>query len=137
MLRRALPLLLLSVAGCSTEGLCGDEIIETKPDLEGTLVAYHVVRDCGATTDFATHVLIGKRGEDIKHATRVFTADSGHGAADRAGNSIWMEMGWTRPHHLSVAYAGKARVFLSDPQARGATITYRATVRAAPLPTAH
>jgi len=120
--------------GCSLDGGCGNRILEAKADIEGPLIAYRYVRDCGATTDFTTNVAIGRRGESPAEAQVVFTADSDHGAADMDGDAVWSEMHWIAPHRLSVAYAEKGRVFRTSKQAAGATIEYRATSRAIFIP---
>jgi hypothetical protein len=121
--------LALLLGGCSLEGGCGDRVIEAKPDFDGNLIAYRYVRNCGATTGFSTNIAIGKRGEKADAAQLIFTADSNHGAADMQGDAVWVEMRWTRPHRLSVAYAKAARVFRSDAHVQGAAIFYRPSSR--------
>jgi hypothetical protein len=133
-MRCAILLLLILLGGCSLDSGCGNRILEAKPDLEGPLIAYRYIRDCGATTDFSTNVAIGKRGENPAEAQVVFTVDADHGAADMEGNAVWSEMHWTAPRRLSVAYSKQARVFRNDAQARGATIQYRAIERPMLLP---
>lgn len=124
-------LILLSpflLGACDISGGCEDKVLDAKPDLEGGLIAYRFVRDCGATTDYVTHVAIGRQGESRENAESVFVATAGSDT-DTDGDAVWIDMVWTRPHQLSVAYAQKARVFKKLPNALGAMITYRATSR--------
>ena len=123
-----LAVLLPALGGC-LDMKCEDRILAAKPDLEGSLVAYQFVRNCGATTSYSIHVAIGTAGETPGEAEMVFVADSDHGAAELDGDAPWLEMHWTAPHKLSVAYAEKARVFRQIREAQGARIAYRATHR--------
>ena len=132
-------LLLLTLGGCSLDSGCSDRVLEIRADLEGPLVAWRYVRDCGATTDTSMNIAVGPREAGLAGATLVFMADSNLGAAEMdglidQGPNIWVEMTWTRAHNLSVAYARKARVFRSIPEAAGATIVYRGTTRNVMLP---
>jgi hypothetical protein len=122
-------LLFILASGCSIDSGCANTILEAKPDLSGDLIAYRYLRDCGATTDYVSNVAIGRRGESPGEARVIFTADSNHGDADIEGKSIWMEMRWTAPHKLSIAYAEKARVFRAERSFPGAEIVLRATGR--------
>ena len=126
-----LAALLLPLAGCSVAGgdQCVNKLLEAKADLQGSLVAFRYTRDCGATAEASMNVAVGERSGGLEGATTVFTADSNHGAAEMDGPDIWVEMHWTQPRRLSIAYAEKARVFASAATAGGATIVYRATSR--------
>lgn len=120
---------LLLLGGCSFDGGCADTVLEAKPDLEGPLIAWRYVRDCGTTADYSMNIAIGPREGGLAGATRVFTADSDHGLAEMDGKHLWVEMQWTRPHQLSVAHGEGARVFRSAADAAGATIRYRVSTR--------
>ena len=127
---RSVLLLLLLLAGCSLGGDgCENTVLESKADLQGSLVAYRYTRDCGATAEASMNVAIGGRSGGLEGATTVFTADSDHGAAEMDGRKMWVEMHWTQPHRLSIAYADKARLFKSVATTQGASIYYRATGR--------
>nr|WP_294816489.1 hypothetical protein [uncultured Sphingomonas sp.] len=114
------------LAGCSDT--CANEIISRHTDPGSDLVAYVFKRDCGATTDYATNVAIGRRSENPADAAVIFTADADHGAAlQEVGGAIWLRAAWTAPHTLSIAYAEKSRVFTKLGAANGARISYRAS----------
>lgn len=128
-----LPALLL--AGCSDS--CTNEIISRHADPGSDLVAYVFIRDCGATTDYATNVAIGRRSENPADAAVIFTADADHGAAlQEASGAIWLRAAWTAPHTLSIAYSEKSRIFTKLEAANGAAIRYRASspVELPPVP---
>jgi hypothetical protein len=103
-------------------------MVSRHADPGSDLVAYVLKRDCGATTDFATNVAIGKRVENLAEALVVFTADADHGAAlQEDGGAIWLRAAWTAPRTLSIAFAEKSRVFKKLESANGAVIRYRAS----------
>jgi hypothetical protein len=129
MARRWLPWLLflpaLTLAGCAADG-CGNEILSRHADPGSNLIAYVFTRDCGATTDYATNVAIGRQGENPAEALIVFTADANRGAAlQEQGGAIWLRAVWTGPRALSIAFAEKGRVFRKVDAANGATVRFR------------
>lgn len=99
--------------------------METKPDLDGALIAYRYVRDCGATTGYATHIAIGRCGEPRKQATIVFIADGDEFGSGTGGDGARSEMRWIAPRQLSITYSEKARLFRREPTALEARVTYR------------
>ncbi|WP_448662696.1 hypothetical protein ACG3SL_18890 [Sphingomonas sp. CJ20] len=116
------------LGGCGTDSTCFSKTLQVARDPGSDRFAATIVRDCGATTDYVTAILVGHRTESPKDATEVFVADSDHGAADDAGGgAIWTNVVWIAPGKLSVARASKARVFKQLPSAKGANITYRAS----------
>src|SRR5690349_14298539 len=92
--RRA-PLLLLTVAAsvliaCSP---CGDERVHDLAAPGGSLIASTFVRNCGATTDYATWVTLhSKSGTFNRPDDLVFTAKGDHG----------IELNWKDAHHLLI-----------------------------------
>jgi len=129
-MRFAAFILLLAPGACSANHGCTNTMLETRPDTRGPLVAWRYVRQCGAA-DISMNIAVGTRSGGLVGATSVFTADTGNGPVEMDGKYLWVEMQWTRPHQLSVAYAEKARVSLSVRAARGAAIRYRASASAA------
>jgi hypothetical protein len=134
LLLLALPL--LGIGGCARDA-CTNTLVARHVDPATTLIAYVLVRDCGATTDYATNVAIGRTGEPQSNAHVAFTADSGHGAAQIDGNAIWLRANWTGPGKLSIAYADRSRVFRKEASFAGAQISYRVSApfedRVAPI----
>jgi hypothetical protein len=124
--------LLMALGGCSPAKPfgCANDLRETKPDMDGQLIAYRYVRVCGATTQDTTQVAIGRRGESPGKAEIVLIlAPGAEDGSDMEGKAVWSEMHWTAPHKLSVAYSDKARLVKSGKVALGASIQYRATSR--------
>ncbi len=129
MIGCALALLPASaLGGCGSTPLCSTEIVHKAYDRGSDRYALVEARDCGATTDTATVVKVGRSSRPADAATEVFVADSDHGATNlqRAGN-IWLSVVWPRPGVLSIAYASKARIFRREPKVDGASINYIAS----------
>ena len=115
--------------------LCSSEVLQVARDIGSDRYASTSVRNCGATTDYATVVRVGRASEPQSAAREVFVADSDHGAATSGSrDSIWTNVVWTAPGKLSVAYASKARIFKRLPDAKGASIIYRASDRISSFP---
>ena len=86
--------------------------------------------NCGATTDFATHVSILKPGATPLGPGNVFVADTDHGRAEAAPwGGPWAALRWTGPEALELSYDASARVFSSDPKVAGVTITFLPVAR--------
>jgi len=90
------------------------------------LYAVTEVKDCGATTDYATVVRVGRTNERQGDAEEVFVGDSNHGAAAQSTAALRMRVVWTAPRQLSVVYGVHGRVFKHVAAAKGAFITFRA-----------
>lgn len=117
--------LALSVSACGDDG-CGNRLIEARQSPDNSLTAYHYVRDCGATTGFASVVAIGTRNAGISNAEPAFIADHDHGKAllDTSG-VIWTQVAWTGPRSVSVAHARDARIFKKEARVAGVRLSYR------------
>ena len=127
-MRRLLPLVLLMPMGCSDRSLCSEKVVQVTHDLSEDRYATVNLRNCGATTDLATVIRVGRSGSPPEEATEVFVADSNSGAATHYysdGGGVWRSVVWTAPGKLSIAYATDARVFKRVAAARNATITFR------------
>lgn len=120
----SMPLL----SGCGTGTLCSSETLHVARDLGSDRVAFTSVRNCGATSDFATVISVGRATEPQEAATEVFVADSDHGSAlEGGGGAIWTSVVWSAPGKLSVVYASKARVFKQLLSAKEADIRFKAS----------
>ncbi len=121
--------LVVALSGCNITGDCGDTVFEKTVDPESGMIAWGYVRNCGATTGFATHVAVGKPNSQLADATTVLIIDSDHGKATMGNplNAVWIGIGWSGRRNLSVTYASKARVFEKKSSAAGATMTFQAS----------
>ena len=118
----------LSLAGCGTAPLCSSKIVQVARDPGSDRYATVTSRNCGATTDYATVVRVGRASEPQDEAEEVFVADSNHGAATEGnGGTIWIDVYWPKPGQLFVARASHARVFKQRASANQVSIDYRPT----------
>jgi len=125
---RALILIPLALSACSEAPLCSSKVIEVARDPGSDRYAATESRNCGATTDYATVVRVGRASERQADAEEVFVADSNHGAAASGpGGTIWTSVVWTASGQLWVNHASRARVFKHLSTAKGANISYRST----------
>ncbi|MBW4331715.1 hypothetical protein KY084_12625 [Stakelama sp. CBK3Z-3] len=117
--------LLFGVTGCTQDALCSNDVQQVARDPGSDRYAATLVRNCGATTDYATVVRVGRASEAQSAVKEVFVADTDHGAATRgAQGAIWTSVVWTAPGKLSIAYAKDARVYRQKDHAKGATISF-------------
>ena len=83
--------------------------------------------DCGATTDFATHISI-LDGDEILEKTdsgNLFIADSNHGEANMKGEIIDIKVNWKNNDTLIIDYDKRARIFKNKPSKSGVNIIYK------------
>jgi hypothetical protein len=133
-MRYCLPIVLLALNGCC-DPPCSSERREVAHDTVSDRYALTELRNCGATTGYATVVRVGRGRNLSADAEEVFVADSNHGSVIGGdGGLIWTDVGWTSSGKLKIAYASQARVFKRQPTAQGAIIVCRATDPPAELP---
>jgi hypothetical protein len=111
--------------------LCATKVFEqtSSPDGKRKAVLFQV--DCGATTDFNSHVVIVDGGLDASKPNSLpksfFVADSNHGRAPAGitgGPEVRVD--WLSDSLLEVKYHQFSRVIRSDEQAAGVEIRYTA-----------
>jgi len=94
-------------------GMCGNKEVRTSdsPDHREKVVVFE--RDCGATTDFSTQVVILPAGEKLGgRSGNVFVVDSDHGRAAAApGGGPWVEAQWVSPDSILIRFDAAARIF--------------------------
>lgn len=135
VMRRYLLPLIAGLGSCSQAPLCTSDVVQVARDPGSDRYAVTESRNCGATTDFATVVRVGRARQPQDDAQEVFVADSDDGeAASGKRGTIWTNVVWTGPGHLLIARASRARVFKQLAASNGATIRYRATDPIAPRP---
>lgn len=119
-------MMLASLYGCEATSECDTRILQVDRDTGSDRYAVTEVKNCGATTDYATIVRVGRASRSQSEAIEVFVADSDGGAAtnDERG-SIWLNVVWTAPGQLSITHASRARVFKRVGTANGAKIRIR------------
>lgn len=110
--------------------MCATTIFEEalSPNKQHKAVVFQI--DCGATSDFNTHVAVVKATFDKTNAKALpqgfFVADRDHGRAP-AGvtNGPEVRLNWESDDKLGVRYHPFARVFRSEEKQDGVTIHYQ------------
>jgi hypothetical protein len=123
-MRVVVPVLLIGMlTSCSP---CTDEIVQQLPAPGGSRTAVFLVRDCGATTDYASLVAIIRPGGKIPRKRGiVFSADTGHGSAvSQPNGALFIDVSWRDATHLHIAYDSRVRVFKHETQFEDIQIDY-------------
>lgn len=123
-----LALLVPALQGCSLFS-CGDEVTARAVSPDRRWLAAVLVRNCGATTDFATHVTIVEAADEPDDSGDIFVAEAG-GAPQAPKGGPEIRLRWLGPDHLLVAYDVRAEVFHQVVRRRGLRIDYRPEGRA-------
>lgn len=136
MLRRLSPLA-IGLAAASLQGCffdCDDEVTRRALSPDGRWLAAAFVRNCGATTDFATHVVVVEAGDEPDDSGKIFVAEAGSAPrAPQGGPDVRLR--WLGADRLEVTYGAGAKIFLQAVRLRGVDIVYRqANDPAEPLP---
>lgn len=122
------PFLLLPVllaTGCS-DG-CGKQVISRSDSPDGRHSAVLYEANCGATTDFATHVAVVDAGDEPSFDGLVFAADSNHGQAELGDwGGPKAHIAWIAPNRLQITYAAGARIFQRKERMAGVEVILRA-----------
>ena len=117
---------LASREGCRAfrAAACADEIRGRYPAPAGGREAVVAVRNCGATTGYATHVFLARPGERLAgRQGDVLVADSDRGAAPWApGGGIVLDVSWVAPDSLVLRYDPRTRVFHAGRAVHGVRI---------------
>lgn len=128
--------LVVTVGGCLAvmdhlfSGMCATTVFDETPSPSKKLKAVVFQIDCGATTDFNTHVAIVKGTFDTSDTKSLpksfFLADRDHGRAP-AGVTQGPEvrLNWESDETLHLQYHQFSRVFRSENEQRGVTIKYQ------------
>ncbi len=116
----------------SPRSMCGSNGSHTQLSPDSTRRAVLYEFDCGATTDFGTHLAVESTKRkfdpfDADEDSLVFSADSNHGHAstDSAG-LLHVDMHWADSSHLVVYVPAGARVFTEKTTSGPVSIEYKA-----------
>ena len=124
-MRKAAPLTIAVVLlnGCSD--VCSNTVVSRSDAPDGRHSAALFQRDCGATTGFSTQVSIFEVGEQPSGKGNVFRADDDHGVAAAAEwGGPWADIKWLSPTRLIIRYDAKSRIFETDEQVSGVTVSF-------------
>ena len=107
----AVPISVVLVAAYCSAG-CKNQVLRDLAAPDGRRHAVVFARDCGATTDFSTHVSVLPAGRAASGGGNVFVADADHGRAPAGpGGGPDVVVRWLDSHTLEVHYDHRARVF--------------------------
>lgn len=106
---------------------CGNKkyIEKLSPNKDKKAIVFEY--DCGATTDFSTHISILNSDEILEktESGNLFVADSNHGESNMNGEIIDLNINWLDNQTLIIDYDKKARVFKNKKTKSGINIIYK------------
>lgn len=135
----ALAVVVIGFVGCvyflnnifSVRKMCGSEgsyqLIAPDGQYRATLFEF----DCGATTDFGTHIAVQSSSRkfdpfDVRDSELVLAADSDHNKAGIDINGmLHLRARWIDTRHLSIELPSNARVFRQQTQSGPVTISFQ------------
>jgi hypothetical protein len=105
---------------------CGETVLTEVISPNQMMKAVIYERDCGATTDFATHASIINKDASLKKSDRsIFAADTDHGSAPNGpGGGPEVRARWLTDTRLEIQYSWMARVILAETKVKNIECTY-------------
>lgn len=107
--------------------ICADQDVGRYPSPDGNIEVRVYVRDCGATTTWATHATVTRKRKLFPNiSTLVFVADGNHGVAPQGpGYGPEVRVRWLDDNKLVVAHHKDAAVHRSTSEVDGVAIEYQ------------
>lgn len=107
----------------SCSSACGNTLVREVPEPGGKHKVIIFQRDCGATTDFVTHVALLKRGEPLSNGTvgNIFIADSNRGNVP----SMDIDVRWVQASQIVITYPKNARIYKKAERVGDVSASYR------------
>lgn len=123
-MRIAALFILASLMSACSDSCTNTELTRlSSPD--GLRSAVLFERSCGATSGFATHVSVLRKGQRLSGGGNTFTADAKQGAVVTGSwGGPWAEIAWRSPTSLVVRHADGARTFRRETQVGGVRVDY-------------
>ena len=105
---------------------CANDVLLEAASPDRKLKAVVFQRDCGATTDFSTQVvLLSPSSKPTDSAASFFISDSNHGIAPRgAGGGPNVQVFWVTYGHLVVSHHQSARIFRAEQKVGAVEVRY-------------
>lgn len=130
---RAAILATLLLAACGeSESACTNTVIRETPSPDGQLKAVLFHRTCGGVTGAASQISILAAGETESGKGNAFIADTAAGGATAPWGGPDVQVAWTGPDALTLAYDFRSRVIGGEPVVRGVTITHKGSAPSSP-----
>lgn len=113
-------------SGCSCASIiCADETVNELPSPDGSRIARVFVRNCGATTDFATFVAVIARHWMLPDSSETVFVGSAIGDGPRGpGGGPEARVRWRTSRDLVVSHHSATGVSRADFKALDVTVTY-------------
>ena len=108
------------------DGMCANEVLKEYASPSGHWKAVVFERNCGATTEFATHVALVVNGDGISGDVRSFFAadtDRGSAPADRGGGPE-VRFRWLSDTKAELQHHRLARVIRAESAPQQVQVTY-------------
>jgi hypothetical protein len=112
----------LALVDC--RNLCSSEPVVASPSPDQAKVAAVVRRNCGATTDFAYELSIGRPKSTPSDTTVVLRFDSGHATDWPDDEKQLVTLDWKSHQQLDVTLQWPVRVFKQVTSSNGVSIRY-------------
>lgn len=135
-LLRILVILSVMLGGCAAlltyllpDDLCATTVLDQILSPTGKLKAVVFQKDCGATTDFNSHVAIVAADVDVTRPDialdTAFSADCGHDGAPRGkGGGPELRVRWLSDNELEIQHHALARVHIAETAQQHVAIRY-------------
>lgn len=125
-------LIAIVLSACNRScALCESTTVRTLASPDGQRRAVLLVRDCGATTGFATHLALVRAFDPDPESANVLVLDTDHGRAPwNEDGSVPVGLTWLDGVNLRVEYPQTARSFLRREYVDGISIRYEASAPA-------
>ncbi len=112
--------------------MCADTVISQTASPDGKLKAVIFQINCGATTDFNSHVALmstsstlATESESLFGSRSLFAADTNHGKAPTGiGGGPEVRIRWKADRRLEIQYHELARIIRANSSAKGIDIDY-------------
>jgi hypothetical protein len=105
--------------------MCADETVNEVSSLDGERRAQVSVRNCGATTDYATVVALVSRRWLLPDSSEAVFVGAAMGAGPRGpGGGPEVRVQWRGPRDLIIFHHSAVGVFRADSKASDVTVTY-------------
>ena len=129
--RRTAELLLCAAMAFGLSGCwpCGNKVVYEVHPPNRKHEAIVFVRNCGATTDFSTHVSVVREGQSLSHgAGNALVVDGDHGKVKTGScGQLPVHVAWNGDHSVAIRYPQESRRFLANTRAEGVALTYEAS----------
>ncbi len=112
----------LTVSACGGD-ICNNRIADQVVSPDGTLQAVTFERDCGATTDYSTHISIVALGNSPLSTGNALIVSGGTSRENWHG--VEATARWSGPNALDVTLAADSEIFFEQHSVEGVEITYR------------